>query len=330
VAKRTMTTLLGAALALLTAAPAEARLAYVKDGLRNRIFVAADDGSHAHRLGTGRSPTVSPDGRWVAWIAPGSPEQLKLRLADRSRKARVVIDSPSIGELHFSPDSKLLGMEVGTRLLVYDIHERSRFRAASGNVRGFSFSPDSNVVVYGNSGRNAADDARSDLFSRELDRRERNRITWDRRSLNPLWGPDGIIYDRQRLRPGDAPAYNLFAVNPDGGSVRRITSLNIPSLVSGLLPLEQSADGDRLLAEFVGQDTSVGFRVNPATGRVHALGTDFENGFVAADLTADGRTVLGHTGGPAPTERNNVVTMPYRGGEQTVLVRRAYDPDWSM
>ena len=94
------------------------------------------------------------------------------------------------------------------------------------------------------------------------------------------------------MRPGDAPAYNLFAVNPDGGSVRRITSLNIPSLVSGLLPLEQSADGNRLLAEFVGQDTSVGFRVNPATGRVHALGTDFENGFVAADLTADGRTVL--------------------------------------
>ena len=64
-------------------------------------------------------------------------------------------------------------------------------------------------------------------------------------------------------------------------------------------------------------------------GKVRALTRDFENGFVAADLSADGKTVLGHTGGFDPNPPHNVVTMPYRGGKPKVLVRRATDPDWS-
>jgi hypothetical protein len=96
------------------------------------------------------------------------------------------------------------------------------------------------------------------------------------------------------------------------------------------VPVELSADGSRLLAEFVGQDTSVGFAVNPRTGRTRSLSRDAENGFVGFDLTADGRTVLGHTGGPDPTGRHNVATMPWGGGEPEVLVRGAAFPDWSL
>ena len=100
--------------------------------------------------------------------------------------------------------------------------------------------------------------------------------------------------------------------------------------MSGLVPVESSANGGRLLAEFVGQDASVAFRVSPATGKAKALDADFENGLVGFDLTADGRTVLGHTGGPDPTARHDVVTIPYTGGEPKVLVRRASFPDWSL
>jgi hypothetical protein len=62
---------------------------------------------------------------------------------------------------------------------------------------------------------------------------------------------------------------------------------------------------------------------------VRALSRDSENGFVAADLTADGKTVLGATGGPDPNNKHNVVTMPYTGGKPKVLVRKAFDPDWN-
>ena len=98
--------------------------------------------------------------------------------------------------------------------------------------------------------------------------------------------------------------------------------------MSGLVPVEMSANGKRLLAEFEGQDISAGFAVNPANGKVRALTRDFENGFVAADLSADGKTVLGQTGGLQPG-KHHVATMPYKGGKRTVLVRQASQPDWS-
>jgi Tol biopolymer transport system component len=331
-ARRTITTLLGAAFALLLAAPAEATLVYVKDagGAEPQVWVADNDGSKARRLGPGHTPKVSPDGRWVAWIQPGTPDQLMMRLADRTRKARVVARSSFIAEYDFSPDSKSVGMVLSRRLFVYDIRERKEVRAASGVIRGFSFSPDSASVVFGTAGRNDVADAPSDLYSVRLEDKLRQRITRDRKSLNPLWRADGIIHDRMNAREGDAPTYNLFEIQPDGGSLRRITRLRIPSLMSGLVPLELSANGGRLLAQFIGQDTSVAFRVNPATGKTKALDTDFENGLVGFDLTADGRTVLGHTGGPDPTADHNVVTIPYAGGEPRVLVRRASFPDWNL
>jgi hypothetical protein len=332
VAKRTITTLLGAALALLLAAPAQATLVYVKGagGTDPRVWVAQDDGSQAKRIGKGHSPEVSEDGRWVAWVQPGTPDQLMMRLADRSRKARVVARSSFIGEFRFSPDSKSVGMVLGRRLFAYDIREREDSRVASGNIRGFSFSPDSKSIVFGTSGTNGALDAPSDLYSVALAERRRSRITRDRKSLNPLWGEKGIYHDRMRARQGDAPSYNLFEIQPDGGSLRRVTSLRIPSLMSGLVPVELSENGSRLLATFLGQDTSVAFRVNPRTGKTKALDSDFENGLVGYDLTADGRTVLGHTGGPDPAAAHNVVTIPYTGGEPRVLVRRAAFPDWNL
>ena len=218
---------------------------------------------------------------------------------------------------------------VGRRLFVYDIRERDEVKAASGNIRGSRSRP---TPPRSCSGPRASDavDAPSDLYSFSLEDAARFRITRDRKSLNPLWGPTGILHDRMRARAGDAPSYNVFSIEPDGGSLRRITSLRITSLVSGLVPLEQSGDGTRLLANFVGQDTQVAFRVNVATGRAKALDHDFENGIVGFDLTADGRTVLGHTGGPDPTARHNVVTIPYAGSQPEVLVQAGPPfPDWS-
>jgi hypothetical protein len=324
--------LLGALFALVLAAPAQATLVYVKDAATDHpvVFAAGDDGSQPKRIGVGTTPTVSPDGRWVAWVSADPLERVMLRPTDRSRKARRVARASSVAELRFSPDSTKLGMVLTRRLAVHDVPTRETFEAAAGFIRGYSFAPDSRSVVYGTSGRNDAADAQSDLYTIEFDAGPRQRVTRDRKSLNPLWGPDGIVHDRQKVRPGQAPSYNLFEVQPDGGSLRRITALRIPSLLSGLVPIELSADGTRLLAEFVGQDTGVGFAVNPRTGKTRSLSREPETGFVGFDLSADGRTVLGHTGGPDPGGRHNVVTMPYGGGDSTVLVRRAAFPDWTL
>ena len=272
-AKRTITTLLGAALALLAAAPAEATLVYVKDAgdFNTRVWVARDDGTQPHKVGLGHSPKISADGRWIAWIQPGTPDQLMMRLADRSRKARVVARSSFVGEFHFSPDSKSVGLVLSRRLFVYDIRERDEEQAASGVIRGFSFSPDSTSVVFGTAGRNDAADAPSDLYSVAARGRDAPPDHARPQVAQPAVGR-GRDHPRPHARAeGDAPTYNLFEIQPDGGSLRRITRLRIPTLVSGLVPVELSANGGRLLAEFVGQDTGMGFRVNPLTGKTHAL-----------------------------------------------------------
>jgi hypothetical protein len=314
-------------------APAQATLVYTKSTKNNassRVYVADDDGTNAHRIGRGILPAVSPDGRWVAWIVPGDQEDVvKMRLADRSRKAREVERGSEIFNLQFSPDSKLLGVGASKRLWVYNIHDRESLRVHSGNLRGFSFAPDSGAVAFGTSGRNESFDSPTDLYRFTLASKNRVRITRDRKSLNPVWTERGIIHDRQRIRDGEAPSYNLFEIQPDGGSLRRITKLRIPPLASGLVPLELSENGKRMIAQFEGQDITLGFRVNVETGKAHTLGKFGENGLVAADLTADGRTVLGTTGGADPNNKHNVVTMPYGGGKRNVLVRNAFDPDWS-
>jgi hypothetical protein len=331
VVERTITALLGASIALVMATPAQATLVYTKTTKNqiSRVYVADNAGTHAHKIGNGILPAVSPDGRWVAWIVPDSPNRVKMRLVDRSRPAREVTRATDVNLLQFSPDSKSLGIAAETRLWVYNIHDRESVKAASGNLRGFSFSPDSSAVAFGTAGRSQSFDAPTDLYRFAIADKERTRITRDRKSLNPLWTERGIIHDRQTIRANAAPSYNLFEIHADGGSLRRITKLRIPPLASGLVPLELSENGKRMIAQFEGQDIAVGFRVNPDTGKVKALGKFGENGFVAADLTADGRTVLGMTGGADPNAKHNVVTMPYGGGKRTVLVRNASDADWS-
>jgi hypothetical protein len=99
--------------------------------------------------------------------------------------------------------------------------------------------------------------------------------------------------------------------------------------VSGLVPLEFSANARRLLTVFTGQNTEVGFTVAMRTGKTRALSKDFENGIVGFDLSRDGRRILAHTGGWEPGGMHDVISLPYGGGEPKVLVEDAAYPDWT-
>ena len=127
-----------------------------------------------------------------------------MRLADRSRKARDVVALGQFWRAAVLPGLQVARLRPGQRLLVYDIKARRAVKAASGNIRGFSFSLDSKSVVFGTSGTDDSFDAPSDLYRIKIDGGTRARITRDRKSLNPLWGEAGIIHDRQRPRKADA------------------------------------------------------------------------------------------------------------------------------
>lgn len=320
----------------LWTAPAHAKLVYVKRAATASpvVYVATDSGKDPRRLGIGRAPTISPDGKWVAFVTvPASRSELETVVLQKldAGSQRLVMRSRSIDSLRFAPDStKLAAIAGGKRVRVYDIANDRLHVVAAGNIRGYSFSPDGEQLVYGKAAKEDFQSA-SDLYTVPALGGEERRLTEGKKALNPVWGPNEIVFDRFKRRRDDAPAYNLWALDPDTPEqLRRLTQLTIPRLVSGLVPLEMSRDGRRMLAVFTGQDVQVGFTVAVANGATRALSRDFESGTVGFDLSSDGRTILAHTGGPDPGAPHDVVTVPYsRGGKPKVIVEDAAYPDWT-
>ncbi|HYH53813.1 MAG TPA: hypothetical protein VD761_06755 [Solirubrobacterales bacterium] len=334
-------------LAALLAFPAlaGATLSYVKNPFNGQVFVAGDDGSGARKLGPGRTPHVSPDGTAVAYLREGAKNAQELQLAPVAGgpTRTLMVGWRESSTFAWSPDSKtiavLRGPEIGERnLILIDVASGKQSFIASGYFSGFSFSPDSAEIAYARSGSEDFP-PRSDVFRFPVPipgvvnvrAPEPVRLTSDHRSSNPLWGPEKIVFVKT-IEAGKrkyAPKNELYLMNPQGKGVKRLTKTKVPQLLQGLFPTEWSADGSRLLAEFEGQDTSYAVLVNPKTGAQRPVAEQGENGFVGTALSADGKQVLGFTGGFDPSGKHNVVSVPSSGGKAKVLVKNALEPDWS-
>lgn len=316
---------------LAAAAPASAELVYVKDlvpsgGRATTVWVARDDGSGRRKLAEGTQPVISPDGGTVAFLRrSGAREELRLIRA-RGGEERRLTASTAVESFQFSPDGELLAAEVGgRRLMIFEVATGRMATLATGFIKGISFSPDSQRIAFGR-GADATARGRSDIFVVSVNGGDADRLTEDGRSLLPTWGAKRIAFVKQKAqsRGGPVPAYDIWTMTPAADRVRRVTHTRVPEGVSGLLPLEWSADGRRMIAQYVGQDVRVGFTVNPFTGRTRAL-----RGKVAFDLSTDGSTILIQSGGADPSARHNILSAPYGGGASTLLVRNAALPDWS-
>jgi Tol biopolymer transport system component len=328
----------GAALALAPAAGAT--LVYQRGTSTLSVWAAADDGSGAHRIATGMTPSVSPDGQTVAF---GSPLD---RQGDQTLRVVPAAGGPARTILRnwrglppaWSPDGRSLATTTGRqlgrqRLVIVDVATGATRAVATGCFSSASFSPDGARLVYGRAGGESPF-ARTDLSIFTLAGGATGRLTTGGHSAYPLWGPRQIVYVRWSRPTGkhrheDGPKFHLWVIRADGSHRRQLTRGPIPFLLTGPVPTAWSADGSRLLAEYSGQDTSYAVTVNPVSGRMRALTRNHETGFAGTALSRDGSTVLGFTGGFEPTRRSAVVAMPYRGGRARVLARRAYMPDWS-
>jgi Tol biopolymer transport system component len=335
-------------LAALLAFPAAAgaTLSYVKDPFKTMIFVANDDGSGARKVEKGHNPKVAPDGGSVAYLheGPKGAQELKLAPATGGAGSTLMPNFREASYLAWSPDSKtiaaLRGPELGKRnLVVIDVASGKQSVIATGYFSGFSFSPGSREIVYALA-QSEKFPPRSDVFRIEVPipgvvnvrAPEPVRLTSDRRSSSPLWGPEKIVFvktvDGKKRRYG--PKNELYLMNAQGKGVKRLTNTKVPPLLQGLFPTDWSANGNRLLAEFQGQDTSYAVVVNPKTGAQRPVAGTGEQGFVGTDLSADGKLVLGFNGGFDPGLRNHKVqTVPYGGGKPKTLVKEAFEPSWN-
>jgi Tol biopolymer transport system component len=322
-------------------AAAQATLVFDRNPFKPSVWVAQDNGAGARLVAPGSLPRISLDGSTIAYMSVGSGSTYSPSLmvvpANGSAPPRLLAANwRGPYDFSWSPDSRtiltVVGPEIGAQSLVsIEVATGTRRTIANGYFNGVSFAPDGNQFVYGRSTTEAFL-SHSDVYRASLSGGTPLRITKDQRSLSPLWGPTGQIVfvkhlEAKRRRYG--PKNELYLMSAGGGGVRRLTHTVVPQLLQGLTPTAWSANGSRLLAEFTGQDTTYAETVNALTGAHRPVGKAVENGFVGTCLSANGRTILGSTGGFDPSPPHNVVTIPYGGGPIRVLARGASEPDWN-
>jgi dipeptidyl aminopeptidase/acylaminoacyl peptidase len=329
-------------------ASAQATLVFTRNTFNPAVYVANDNGSAARKVGFGSNPRVSPDGQTIVFHRVGKgnqPADLMVAAAAGGAPEKLARSWQDPFVFAWSPDSTtiavLLGPDVGKQwLTTIDIATGIQRTIAHGYFGGVSFSPQgSEQLVYAMAASESFP-PRSDIYRIDLlppgavgvAAEEPRRVTSDHRSTSPLWGPSNRIVFVKHLGEKTrkyGPKNDLFLMDPDGAKVKRLTHTKVDPLLSGLSPTEWSSNGDRLLAEFGGQDTSYAVTVNPKTGAERALTKEREVGFVGTVLSKDGTTVLGSLGGFEPGPGHKVVRIPYAGGKPRVLANNASEPDWS-
>ncbi len=310
------------------------------------VWTIRADGTQNTRLGTGFTPVIAPNGVQVAaslfgvntgesgpalaiYSANGAPTQTYFDLKGEttqplawSRDGRFL--AVDVQSTSLKSPAKLSGLAIVNAML------GTAKVIAHGQVFGASFAPNgSDEVVYGLA-KSQSLNAPVNIYRSGADGSGATALTRDGRSLFPAWGPSGIAYDRERLRKLDAPVYQIWMRSPSGAT-RRLTNIRVRSLVSGLVPLAFSADGSRLLAQFVGQDTSEAWTVLVPSGRARRLTPhSVRLPLQAAGISADGSTLLVNEGGfEGPASEGRVATLPFAGGRSKVLVAHGSQASWN-
>jgi hypothetical protein len=329
--------------------PQQPRLAYLTETATStpKVWLASASGGEAKLLGPGQEPLLAPDGQLVAvslfGITPGPDEHGPAIGLYAASGAPVVdylkLEAGIATPLAWSPDSTYLAVYVqstqtvgavaASSLDVIDTQTGTVTTIAKGALYGVSFAHDgSDRLVFGLS-HSQSFAGGANLYTSEPDGAGLRRLTGDGRSLNPVWGPRYIAYDRERSRHL-SPEYQIWLATPSGGPpVRRVTHIPVNSLAQGLVPLAFSADGNRLLAEFEGQDQSDAYAVNVLTGRARAV-TVHGRAVLGAGISAGGGTLLIEENALfGPPSGARIATIPFAGGRSHVIVAHGSQGSWN-
>jgi Tol biopolymer transport system component len=319
-------------------AAAGATLTYTKGFQKPRVYYAENNGSGAHQIGLGRNSRISPDGETVIYEKETkSGAEMRLYSVAQGKGQRLLNPWRESFVFAFSPDSSMIAALQGplngkATLRIIDLENGKRIKVGSGYFNGVSFSPESDEVVYGLSSTPDYP-PKSDIFKYSIESGKTVQLSHDQTSIYPLWGPTGqIVFARQLGAKSRkyGPANQLFVMNEEGQRISQVTHTEVNPFAQGLSPLGFSENGNRLLTEFGGQDQSYAVAVNMVTGAEKALTNNPEIGFTGAAISPDGTTVLGTAGlGFGGNPNPKVVTVPFSGGKQKVLVPGGYEPSWS-
>ncbi|HKZ14664.1 MAG TPA: hypothetical protein VJL81_12555 [Solirubrobacterales bacterium] len=331
-------TLLALVALLVLPATAGATLTYSRGFQKPHVYYAENNGKGAHQIGLGRNSHISPNGENVIYERETkSGSEMRLYSIAVGQSQRLMNPWRESFVFAWSPDSSTIAALKGplngkATLMLINVENGKRIKVGTGYFNGVSFSPESNEIVYGVS-NSAYYPPNSDIYRYSIETGKMVKLSHNGTSLYPLWGPTGqIVFARQLGGKSRqyGPANQLFVMNEEGQRISQVTHTEVNPLAQGLSPLGFSENGNRLLTEFGGQDQSYAVAVNMVTGAEKALTNNPETGFVGSAISLDGTTVLGTAGlGFGGNPHPKVVTVPFTGGKQKVLVAGAYEPSWS-
>jgi hypothetical protein len=314
-------------------------LAFVRDSATAppEVWVSALNGSGARQLFKGDQPLVSPNGAFVAGTSVSSGSVLvysatgKLLVSDKLHGAYGVLAG-------WSRDSRYLAVELvttavtgvsGAGLEVIDTKTGADKLLTSGVIQGASFTTGgTDKLVYAKSNAKSQSGAFSgpfNLYESAVGGGSQTQLTSNGESLYPVCGAKGIVFVRQTFRgKGSYPAYQLWLLN--GSKLTQLTHLTIGKLVDGLIPVSISSSGNRLLANFEGEDTDFAYSV-----QISPLSVQPVKGFVQGGaISSDGRTLLIDSGGfEQPADHGTVETVPFPGTGAVTKLTQGAIPSWN-
>jgi hypothetical protein len=325
-----------------------AGLAFIKDThVPPTVWAANARGGDQRKLGAGSDALLSPNGEMVAAAgATGKgPGLIVYRVSGGSVKLMPKLTGIAVTPLAWSPDSRYLAVSIadsGTgegagnaRLDVIDTTTGAMITGTTGIVRGASFAPTLPERLVVSLGQSQLINKPANLYMVTFSRSRSSAtagigpLTENGRSINPVWGRRGIVFDKYTLRGvSEAPAYQLELLHD--GRVRPIASPRPPALLDGLTPLAISADGEHLIAVFGGEDTALAYTVNLVTNRYRMV-TGVRYGVQPWGISRNGNRLLVSFGGfEEPTSHATIATVPFTGGPLTPLVKGGDLPSWDQ
>ena len=316
------------------------------------IWIADTDGSNQRLLvADGTGPSLSPDGKWVAYLPNCDSSSTGCDRTDVVSTApgatARALSVPSGWPSRWTPDSTRIVTTVADdpedELVSADVASGKEVTLARGQFRGWSISPDGTKIVFALAhGQSSQNDVfpRVDLYVTDLDGRgDPTAITGTGDSAYPVWGPKSIAFAKlipvQYPNPStDFARDELWQVQADGTGRRKIGGPVPERLLKGyphwhcigLEPIDWSDDGTSLLAEVNCEGIGVTVAVDPQTGAVRPLG----EGTFTVGLSNDARSALVQWGDERVGDENmRVLVYPYAGGKPKVIAEGAGSPSWN-
>jgi hypothetical protein len=298
------------------------------------IAIARGDGGGRRILASGGESFISPDGALVAVTdydeGKSGATNRRVEFFSAAGGSPTHVIRANCTDVYWSPDSTRVScvdfnlLDKPSRLLLINAKSGGTTTLGKGYYDfQVSFSPDSRSLAYVQYAKAFAPSGTLKL----VDLATRAGSTVRSGAAAPLWGASAIAFSTVKPRPNGYPITNVAVMQPDGGGFRQLTNIRPSFLQGGLVPIEWSADGKRLLAGQGGQDTWLAYAVDPVRGGARKISPR-----VTPDaITPDGRFVIGDTTGGEDfgPERANVVRVPWAGGRATVLLRNAVAPSYS-